>query len=68
MSTNRMEELHSFLTEGGRELVNVKFFPGTARGLNNSQVAEEARAAFSRAFDGGLQDCPPMSGQEKASL
>ena len=28
MSASRMEGLHSFLNEEGRELVNIKFFRG----------------------------------------
>lgn len=68
MSTSRMEALHSFLNEDGRELVNIKFFPGSARGLTNAQVAEEAQDAIARAIHRGLKDEPPISGREKASF
>ena len=68
MSTSRMEQLHSFLTEEGRELDNVKFFPGTARGLTSDQISEETLVSVKRAFEGGLVDCPPVSGRQKSSL
>jgi len=68
MSVNGMESLHSFLNEEGRELVNVKFFPGTGRGVRPETVAKEAQACIKRAFASGLADNPPMSGRPKASL
>ncbi len=68
MSASRMEGLHSFLNEEGRELVNIKFFPGTARGLTMDQIEEEAKGAIKRALKAGLRDTPPVSGFEKASF
>lgn len=68
MSVNRMERLHSFLVEEGRELVNIKFFPGTGRGISSEQVAEAAEGAIRRAFTGGLVDRPPISPRAKTSL
>ena len=68
MSTNGMERLHSFLSDEGRELVNVKFFPGTDRGLSSERVAREADAALRRAFVAGVIDEPPVSERQQTSF
>lgn len=68
MTASRMERLHSFLREEGRELKNIKFIPGTSRGLTGEQVAEEAEASLRRVFKDGLVDKPPMSGRIRASM
>jgi hypothetical protein len=68
MPTNEMECLHSFLNEGGRELKNVKFFPGTSRGLTGDQMVSAACAAIRNAFARGLPDEPPMTGKVKVSF
>lgn len=68
MTANRMDSLHSFLNEGGRELQNVKFFPGTGRGTTVEDMAKEAEEAIRRAFQQGCVDEPPQSGRAKASL
>lgn len=68
MAANGMEAFHSFLKEEGRSLVNIKFFPGTGRGIRPECMAGEAKAAIKRAFASGLKDVPPVSGLVKASL
>ena len=65
MAENRVEQLHSFLSEEGRELVNIKFFPGRDPKLTDEQLAEEGKKAIRRAFAGGLVDAPPHSGRAK---
>ncbi len=65
MSTNAMECLHSFLNEEGRELKNIKFIPGTARGLTGDQMMDAACSAIKNAFARGLPDEPPETGKEK---
>jgi hypothetical protein len=67
MVVNRVEDLHSFLSGEGRELVNIKFIPGTSRGLTDEQLAEEARSAIGRAFAGGLVDKPPRAARAEDS-
>ncbi len=67
MAIDRMEQLHSFLNEEGRELVNIKFISGDSRGLTDEQLAEEARNAIKRAIVGGLIDQPPRAVQLQAS-
>jgi cytosine/adenosine deaminase-related metal-dependent hydrolase len=59
MSVNGTGTLHSFLNQDGRELMNVKFFPGTARGLTLEQVESAARASIERALESGV-DSPPI--------
>ena len=68
MAVNGMGSLHSFLNEGGGELVNIKFFPGTGRGLRPEALAKEAEVCTRRAFSNGLVNKPPMSEMVKASL
>jgi hypothetical protein len=68
MSMIGMENLHSLLNGEGRELRNVKFFPGTSRGLTLEQVEEAAKESFKRAIDGGLKDQPPMSNRAQKTL
>ncbi len=61
MAVDRVEELHALLNAEGRELVNIKFIPGTSRELTVEQLAEEARASISRAFACELVDKPPRA-------
>jgi hypothetical protein len=68
MTERGVDKLHSLLFGGERELVNIKFFPGSDRGLTADQLAGEAESAISAAFSEGLKDNPPLSGRAKASL
>lgn len=61
-------KLHSLLFGEGRELVNIKFFPGTERGLTVSQLAEAAQAALSAALAEGPINNPPVSGAKSQTL
>ena len=62
-----MDDLQTLLSGNGRELVNVKFFPGTGRGLSDGQMAEAACDLLRVDFD-NLVDNPPVSGVSAASL
>ena len=68
MTEREMGKLHSLLFEQGRELVNIKFFPGTDRGLTASQLSEAAHGALASAIAKGPVDNPPHSGRQKTSI
>lgn len=68
MTVRGLEKLHSLLNAEGRELVNIKFIPGTDRGLTPEQLAEAAHTALSAALAGNLVDAPPLSGRVKSSI
>ena len=68
MDTRPSEKLNSLLFKEGRELVNIKFFPGTDRGLTKAQLQEAGEIALRSALDGGLVNNPPVSGRKKAKL
>lgn len=60
-------KLHTLLSADGRELVNIKFFPGTDRGLTPSQLAEEAARVIELALAKGA-NIPPSTGAEQSTL
>jgi hypothetical protein len=68
MTERGMEKLQSLLFAGEKKLVNIKFFPGSDRGLTADQLAGAAELAISTALAGDLTDNPPLSGVIKASL
>jgi hypothetical protein len=68
MTERGVEKLHTLLFGGERELVNIKFFPGSDRGLTADQLAGAAESAISSVLAGDLADNPPLSGVAKASL
>lgn len=68
MSERGMENLHSLLFLGERELVNIKFFPGNDRGLTPGQLCEAAYKALSTALSSELVDNPPLSGLKATSF
>lgn len=68
MTERGMERIHALLFGGERKLVNIKFFPGSDRGLTADQLAGEAESAISSVLAGDLADNPPLSGLTKASL
>ncbi len=63
-----MERLHCLLNDKGRQLVNVKFFPGSGRGLTDSQLAEAACEMLTGLDFDNLVDGPPFSGVVKGSF
>lgn len=68
MSESGKHKLLSLLFGEGRELVNIKFFPGTDRGLTSDQLCGEAEAMIRAAIAGNLVDNPPLSGRKKSSI
>lgn len=54
-------DLHSLLTSDGRQLENIKFFPGTDKTVTADDILAQAKAAISAAFEEGLIDTPPVS-------
>jgi hypothetical protein len=55
------DKLHSLLFTEGRELVNIKFFPGSDRGLTAARLKEAAAEALGAALAGELVNNPPQS-------
>lgn len=68
MEAPATKSLHSLLFEEGRELVNIKFFPGTDRGLTPARLKEAAHKAIRSALEGGLRNSPPTSGKMALTL
>lgn len=69
MAESGMERLHSLLFGKERELKNIKFCPGSNRGLTADQLSGEAASMLEAAFArGDLVDNPPLSGRKKASI
>lgn len=62
------ESLHSLLFEEGRELENIKFFPGDDRGLSASSMCSEAAKVIRTAMAKGLVDKSPSTGRKKTTL
>ena len=68
MEAKTCRSLHSLLFEEGRELVNIKFFPGTDRGLTPARLKDAAQRAMQSAFDGGVKNMPPVCGRGPQTL
>jgi len=60
--------LHSLLFAEGRELVNIKFFPGSDRGLTPARLKDAAAAALAAAFAGDVVNTPPSRGRAAVGL
>lgn len=57
--------LHSLLFADGRELVNIKFLPGSDRGLTPARLKEAAANAIAAAFGGELVNKPPRANEAR---
>lgn len=73
MSENGMKKLHSLLFEGEGEgeLINVKFFPGNARGLTRDQLADAGADMIRTACDAWrakIASNPPKTNMAKTKL
>jgi hypothetical protein len=71
MNESGKMKLHSLLFDGEKELGNVKFFPGTGRGLTSDDLAGAAADALKCAVDAwqaGTPSRPPVTGLEKRQL
>jgi hypothetical protein len=62
------EKLTALLFNEGRELANIKFFPGSKKGLTVDELHGAAADAIRSAIEGGLVNTPPMSGLVKSRL
>ena len=65
------ERLRSLLFVEGRDLGNVKFFPGTAKDLSADQLADAAADALQVALDAwksGVPSQPPVTGLPKRAI
>lgn len=63
-----IDRLDSILFNEGRELINIKFFPGTDRGLTVSQLRDSAAEALDSVMKGGCKHVPPVTGKQAARL
>ena len=74
MNESGKQKLRSLLFDGNggnRELVNLKLFPGTARGLTASSLGEAAADALRDAMDAWENNVPsraPSTGLDKRPL
>jgi hypothetical protein len=71
MNESGRAKLHSLLFAEGKELGNVKFFPGTGRELTSDNLAGAAADALKSAMDAwqaGEPSRPPVSGLQKKQL
>ena len=68
MDSQNEDKLQSLIFRPERELVNIKFFPGTDRGLTPKQLSDTAADAIKSALDGGSQHHPPETGKQKVLL
>lgn len=68
MKMSNQKKLHSLLFEEGRELVNIKFMPGTDRGLTSAKLSDAAARAIDDAIQSGMVSNPPMTGMAKCRL
>ena len=70
MSTKQESKLAALLSGNGRELLNIKFFHGTDENLTAEELRAEAAKALDQAFDENgkliVEDCPPVSGYDRA--
>jgi hypothetical protein len=58
--------LHSLLSEGGRELHNIKFLAGTDP--SEMGLCQEAERVIASAITRGMPHEPPRTGREKVKL
>lgn len=71
MSESGKTRLHSLLFGGEVELENVKFFPGTGRGLTAETLGGAAAVALQatmNAWRAGTPSAPPVTGRQKRPL
>ena len=63
---NSATALHALLSEGGRELQNIKFLAGSAP--DGDGMCNEAAKVIKSAFDRGMPHEPPVTGKKKTKL
>lgn len=68
MNASTTDKLHAVLFEQGRDLINIKFFPGTDRGLTAGQLRDAAASALASVIERGSPNLPPMAGRDAVKL
>lgn len=68
MHESGTDRLLSLLFDGERGLANIKFFPGTDRGLTSDRLCSAAHDAIAEAIAKGLPDEPPTTGMPKRTV
>ncbi len=68
MNMSAKDRLFSLLFGGERELVNIKFFPGSGKDLTVDRLFEEAHSALQQALDPAVKSTPPQTGRKPALL
>jgi hypothetical protein len=69
MADGAPDKLHALLFgDEKRQLENIRFWPGSDRGLTTSQLRAEAAEMIAAALAGNLTDTPPLSGRNKTSI
>lgn len=68
MSKSAKQKLFSLLFEEGRELVNLKFFPGSDAGLTEEGLYKAAEPALRQLLERASVSEPPHSGLSSATL
>lgn len=71
MNESGKQKLRSLLFDGEKDLVNLKLFPGTGRGLSASALAEAAADALRDASEAWRNNVPshaPSTGTGKRPL
>lgn len=68
MSDHIKDDLHSFLFDEGRELVNIKFMPGDSPDLTQAMVRDATAVALRSAMSKGPTHSPPRTGRAKGAL
>lgn len=68
-SLSGTDRLNALLFDEGRELVNIRFFPGSkGRDLSVAELHGEAEKGIRAALSKGGVSSPPLSGKTKARL
>lgn len=68
MNEGNVTSLPPFLSEEGRELVNIKFFPGSDHGLTKERLEEAGLTALKSALSKGDINEPPVTGMPKHTI
>jgi hypothetical protein len=68
MNESGKAKILALLFGNERQLENIRFIPGTGRGLTADQMCSEAAQALQSALSKGPADNPPMSGRVASAL
>ncbi len=65
---NNEQSIVSLLSVDGKMLENIKFLPGTSRGLTTSQVRDEAVRVVTQIGNEEFVSMPPSSGLKRKTI